>query len=180
MMFLLYYIGKWGINVEDINFKCVFILKEYFKKNSHLVEILDPGDLEKQSQRKYIFLGFKYNSNTLLVPLRTELPDMSKIGQVGFEVPSEEKPNAGLDYRKILIVNDSSYIENPPYWKIPTSQVKIINANYDTIKNQVKAYVDGYIKSAKKNRHLRDKKFRYSTLHNFHVELGIITLDKQK
>lgn len=159
--------------MEETIFKCVFIREEYFKKNKHLVEILDPGDLQKQTQRQYIFLGFKYNENTLLVPLRTEMPDMSKIGQVGYMVPSEEKPNAGLDYRKILIVNDDKYIENPPYWKIPSSQVKIINTNYDTIKNQVIAYVDGYIKSAKKNRHLRDKKFCYSTLHNFHSELGI-------
>ena len=159
--------------MEEINFKCVFILEEYFKKNNHLVEILDPGNLEKQAQRKYIFLGFKYNDNTLLVPLRTEMPDMSKIGQVGYRVPSEEKPNAGLDFRKILIVNDSRYIEIPHYWKIPSSQVRTINANYSTIKSQVISYVDGYIKSAKKNRHLRDKKFCYSTLHNFHSELGI-------
>lgn len=136
--------------MEETIFKCVFIREEYFKKNNHLVEILDPGDLQKQTQRQYIFLGFKYNENTLLVPLRTEMPDMSKIGQVGYMVPSEEKPNAGLDYRKILIVNDDTYIENPPYWKIPSSQVKIIDTNYDTIKNQVIAYVDGYIKSAKK------------------------------
>mgnify|MGYP000488778775 CR=1 FL=1 len=164
---------NWGNIMEQRMFKCVFIKQEYFQKNSDLVEILDPNNLEKQSQRKYIFFGFKYENNTILVPLRTNMPDISKIGQVGYKVPSEEKPNAGLDYRKMLIVNDNTYIEDPQYLKIPTSQVRIINANYDTIKNQIIAYLDGYIKSVKKGRHLRDKKFKYSTLHNFHDKLGI-------
>lgn len=165
--------------MEEINFKCVFICEEYFKKNNHLVEMLDPGNLQKQIQRKYIFLRFKYNENNLLVPLRTEMPDMSKLGQVGYRVPSEKRPNAGLDYRKILIVNDKKYIETPQYLKLPPSQKKIINTNYNTIKNQVIGYVTGYIKSANKNRHLRDKKFRFSTLRNFHAELGVNKVDKQ-
>lgn len=164
--------------MKDIKFKCVFIRELFFKTNSNLVEMLDPKDLEKQTQRKYIFLGFQYNGNTLLVPLRTNMPDISKLGQVGYMVPSEEKPYAGLDYRKILIINDSNYIEDPPYCKIPSSQKKVIDTNYDIIKKQVEAYVDGYIKSAKKNRHLRDKKYCYSTLHNFHEELGINNIDK--
>ncbi len=38
------------------------------------------------------------------------MSDISKLGQVGYKVPSEYKPNAGLDYRKILIINDENYI----------------------------------------------------------------------
>lgn len=156
-----------------MKFKCVFIIKEYFKNNKHFVEMLDPDNLIKQSNRKYIFLEFKYKENNLLVPLRSEMPDISKLGQVGYKVPSEYKPNAGLDYRKILIINDENYIEEPKYIKIPKSQVRIIETNYNIIEKQVIAYVDGYIKTVKKNRHLKDKKFCYSTLHNFHKELGI-------
>lgn len=135
--------------------------------------MLDPDNLTKQSNRKYIFLEVKYKENNLLVPLRSEMPDISKLGQVGYKVPSEYKPNAGLDYRKILIINDESYIEEPKYIKIPKSQVRIIDSNYNIIEKQVISYVDGYIKTVKKSRHLKDKKFCYSTLHNFHKELGI-------
>lgn len=156
-----------------MKFKCVFIVKEYFKNNKHFVEMLDSDNLIKQSNRKYIFLEFKYKENNLLVPLRSEMPDISKLGQVGYKVPSEYKPNAGLDYRKILIINDENYIEEPKYIKIPKSQVRIIETNYNIIEKQVIAYVDGYIKTVKKNRHLKDKKFCYSTLHNFYKELGI-------
>lgn len=170
MMFLLQYMK---VILKSMKFKCVFIIKKYFKNNKHFVEMLDPYNLTKQSNRKYIFLEFKYKENNLLVPLRSEMPDISKLGQVGYKVPSEYKPNAGLDYRKILIINDDNYIEEPKYIKIPKSQVRIIEANYNTIEKQVIAYVDGYIRTVKKNRHLKDKKFCYSTLHNFHKELGI-------
>lgn len=156
-----------------MKFKCVFIIKEYFKNNKHFVEMLDPGNSTKQSNRKYIFLEFKYKKNNLLVPLRSEMPDISKLGQVAYRVPSEYKPNAGLDYRKILIVNDETYIEKPKYIKIPKSQIRIIEKNYNDIEKQVISYVNGYVKAVKKNRHLKDKKFCYSTLHNYHNELAI-------
>lgn len=159
--------------MEGFNFSCIFIKEEYFNENTNLVEMLDPRDLEKQTQRKYVFLQFKHNGNNLLVPLRSEIPNLSYIGQVGYMAPTEGRPNAGLDYRKILIVNDIKYMETHTYLKIPASQAKIINNNFNSIKNQVIAYVDGYVKSANKNRHLRDKKFCFSTLHNFHTELGI-------
>ncbi|WP_221367048.1 hypothetical protein [Clostridium perfringens] len=157
------------------NFSCIFVKEEYFIENNDFVEMLDNNDLKKQTQRKYIYLNFKYKDNTLLVPLRTEMPNIRKLGQVGYSVPSTEKPNAGLDFRKILIINDSNYLEIPEYCKVPPSQANIINVKYETIKKQVESYVDGYIKSVKKNRHEKDKKYKFSTLHNYHLELGIIS-----
>ena len=161
-------------------FSCIFVKEKYFIKNSHFVEMLDSNDLKKQTQRKYIYLNFKYKDNTLLVPLRSEMPNIRELGQVGYSVPSTKKPNAGLDYRKILIINDSDYLEIPQYCRVPTSQMYIINEKYETIKKQVKSYVDGYIKSAKKNRHLKDKKYKFSSLHNYHLELGIISEIQQE
>lgn len=164
--------------MNGMKFKCVFIRQKYFNKNSHLVEMLDAGNVNKQSQRNYIFLGFEYNGNTLLVPLRSNIPDITKLGKVAYKVPSESRPNAGLDYRKILIVNDINDIEEPKYTKLAVSQQKIISNNFSIIKNEVINYIDGYIKSVNKNRHKRDKKYCFSTLHNFHNELGINKVDK--
>ena len=157
--------------MEDIN--VVFIREEYFNIHSCFEEMLDPTDRIKQSQRNHLFLNVKYEKNNLLIPFRTEMPNFHAIGKVGYNVPSEEKPNAGLDYRKILIVNDIKYLEMPEYCKIPMSQQKIISSNYEIIKKEVKNYIEGYIKSAKKERQYRDSKYRFSTLHNFHKELGI-------
>ena len=137
-----------------------------------MIEMLDPEDIIKNTQRKYIFLSVKYDGNTIFVPLRSVLPNLSN-ALIGFPVPSTERPNAGLDYRKALIINDLDYILMPTENTIPSSQQKILDANYETIEAQVIQYIKGYKKAALKNRHHKDCKFKFSTLHNFHKELNI-------
>ncbi len=162
--------------------KCtiVFIKEDFFQKNNHFREMLDSSNRGKQIKRKYIFLNIQYKNNNLFIPLRSNIPSNRKLGDIGYPVPSQEKSNAGLDFRKILIVNDSIYIDEPKIPKIPKSQQKIIEQNYKTIENKVIQYIDGYIKSVLKKRQNRDKKYKFSTLHNFHNELGIIRLLLQK
>ena len=151
----------------------VYVKEDYFKKNSHLVKILDPLDYEKQSRRCYLFLKVEYEGNNLLVPLKSKVEPIKKYGRVGHSVPSSDKPEAGLEYRKILILNDEEYLEKPEFCKIPVSQQHILNAEYDKIRAEVKAYVDGYVKAAIKNRIDREPKFRESSLINFNEELKI-------
>lgn len=162
--------------------KCnvVFIKEDYFKENSHFIELLDPFGTAKQTKRQYVFLNIQLENNNILVPLRSNLPSNKKNGNIGYPVPSAEKPNAGLDFRKILIVYDSSYIEIPEHPKIPKSQQHTIEQNYQAIENSVIQYIRGYIKSALKKRQKIDKKYRFSTLHNFHDELGINEVIAQK
>lgn len=156
-------------------YSIVLVSEEYFKKyNSTFIEMLDPTDMGKQTRRMYIFLKILIDGNNILVPLRTNLPDLRTYGLIGYPVPSEKKPNAGFDYRKMLIINDDKYINPVTELNIPSSQKNIINENYSTIVNQSKQYVKGYMKAVKKNRHLLDKKFKFSTLHNFHEELCLI------
>ena len=157
------------------DYRIVLITEEYFKKyNTTFIEMLDTSDLGKQARRMYLFLSILIDGNNILVPLRTTLPDIKTYGLIGYPVPSEKKPHAGLDYRKMLIINDDRYLNPVSELNIPSSQKKIINENYKIIVTQIKQYVRGYIKAVKKNRHLLDKKFRFSTLHNFHEELCLI------
>lgn len=156
----------------------VFIKEEYFRKNSGFEEMLDPFDLIKQTQRQYIYINVQYKNNNVLVPLRKKLPGDNP--KLYIPVPSESKPNAGLDYRKILIVNNSTYIENPTEQKISNSQLNIITAKYDVIEKAVTSYIDGYIKTANKNREHIEYDYKFSTLHNFQKELGIIKNNKSK
>lgn len=149
----------------------VFIKEDYFKSNSGFVEMLDPYDIQKQTSRQYLYVHVQYKGNKVSVPLRRNLPGNNP--KLYYPVSSQSRPNAGLDYRKMLIVNDESNIEVPTEQRLATSQVKIINDNYDTIEKAVISYIDGYIKSASKNREHRDYDYSYSTLHNFQKELGI-------
>lgn len=155
----------------------VFIKEEYFRKNSSFKEMLDPFDLTKQTQRQYLYINFQYKNNNILIPLRKNLPGVNS--KLYYPVPSETKPNAGLDYRKILIINNSTYIEIPTEQKLTQAQSKIIINNYDTIEKAVINYIDGYIKAANKNREYLEYDYKFSTLHNFHTEL-LITKIKSK
>ena len=159
--------------MRDVKFETTYIKEQYFKNNSHFVKMLDHFDIDKQIRRCYLFLKVQYENNNLLVPLKTHVTPIKKYGIIGYSVPAADKPEAGLDYRYILIINDENYLEKPQFCRIPTSQQNILNKEYDKIKNEVVAYVNGYVTAAVKGRVQREPKFRESSLQNFHAELMI-------
>lgn len=157
---------------KNINY--VFIKEDYFIKNSKFTKMLDPGNEKKQSKRGYLFIELEYENNKIYVPLRNNLgPENRPFGKIGFQVPSSERPDAGLDYRYILIVNDNSFIEQVETQKIPNSQYNIIFNNYETICNEVISYIEKFVKVAIKNRIDKEALFRESSLINFTKELKI-------
>lgn len=181
-MFIFIY--KEEISINKPNYQIVFIKEQFFIDYPNLKRILDLDDSKKRTHRKYLFLKFQYKGNNLLVPLRKNLNPLKKIGkryvEIGYPVPSTLYPDAGLDFRNIMIINDNSYLEFAIQPKIPSSQHKILNNDLDIISQKVYRYVDGYIKSAIKNRVDREYKYRFSTLCNFHIELKIEELRNEK
>ena len=151
-----------------------FIKEEYFKINSCYINMLDPGNTAKQSRRSHLCICININNNRIFVPLRNNLGEpMRKFGKIGFSVPTLKRPNAGLDYRHCLIINDDSFIEWSEIAKLPQAQRTIISNNYEAITKEVHTYVSRYIKVARKHRELKEPLFRNSSLMNFHKELGI-------
>ena len=125
------------------NHNIVLISERYFEKyNSKFIEMLDVANIKKQSNRMYLFLKIKIDENNILIPLRTNLPKLGN-AVVGYHVPSKSKPNAGFDYRKMLIVDDE-YIIPVENLNIPNSQQKIILEKYEVIETQVKTYIKNY------------------------------------
>ncbi|MSU02147.1 hypothetical protein [Tissierella pigra] len=155
------------------NYKLVFIKNEYFEDYPELKEILK-SHKKDESNRIYFFLNIQYKNNNIFIPLRSEIDLTRSIGTIGFPIPGEKRPNAGLDYRKILIINDISYIEFPPHNIIPRSQEKLIIQSINTIQSQVIDYIKGYEKSFLKNRTTKDKKYKFSSLCNYHKELELV------
>lgn len=153
---------------------CCFIKEQYFLDNPDLINMLDPGNTNKQSKRTHLCIEMVINDNTVYIPLRNNLGNpIRKFGKIGFAVPSNKRPNAGLDYRYSLIINDKSYIESHTVQKLPDAQYKVIGQNYDIIKREMTDYISKYIKAARKKRHMIEPLFRLSSLVNFHKELGI-------
>lgn len=150
----------------------IYVINDFYKDNNDLEEIIYPK--ENGNDRPYYFLSIKYKDNNIFVPLRSNLPDFKKAGgKIGYPVPSNKRPNAGFDFRKLLIINDLEYIKTDRYIKVAPSQQRIIRANKSTIETQVIDYIKGYEKSFKKNRTKRDNKYVYSSLCNYHEELAL-------
>ena len=157
-----------------VNKNCCYIKTEYFSAHSDLVKVLDPGDVDKQSKRTYVFVKVDLDCNSFYLPLRNNLGnEIRPYGRIGHSVPSEKRPNAGLDYRYALIVNDTSYIEPHTSQKLPDTQYKIITDDYNKIVMEFSVYLRRYKKTAMKHRVDREPLFRESSLANFHEDLGI-------
>lgn len=150
-----------------------YILQTYYVKHPDLIKILDFDNPKKHDVRTHLCLNIKYNNNNILIPLRKKLGDPIRLyGKIGFSVPTETKPLAGLDYRYVMIINDCSYLKfDVP--RIPNSQIKKILDNYNDIESDIIEYIESYIRVAKKNRVQRTARFRESSLINFHNELKI-------
>ena len=79
-----------------------FVKRSYFEDHPDLVKILDVNDSYKQSRRTHLCLMIERNENKFYIPLRNNLGDpIRKYGRIGHSVPSEKRPNAGLDYRYV-------------------------------------------------------------------------------
>jgi len=116
------------------------------------------------------FCALKCGGKFLLVPLRTNLLIKARYGiKTGFLVPKDSKPNAGLDYTKIVIV-EGSYIEGAERI-INNNQRRTISENINTIKEEVLKYLNGYVEY--KNNNTNHFLYQFCTLKYFHEELGL-------
>lgn len=155
----------------------VFVLNSFFEREfSDPKEVLDKtkGKDDRES-RVYVCLKFEWEANTFLIPLRRDLANMPThpvLKKACYPVPSTTKANAGLDFRKIIIINDESLYRIDEA-KISAKQRNIIQKNFDEIKSLAIAYIEGFKKAAKKNRQKRETLYKFSALNNFLEELGI-------
>lgn len=150
----------------------VYIRAQYFEERETYKKMLDPENVKKQSQRLY--LKVYYGENMLLIPFRSRLgAEVRPYGKIGFALPTSSRPEAGLDYRNMLIVNEEKYIEPAKKRKAPAAQRRAIDAHRESIKREAISYVNGYVRMARKERVEKEAKYRESSLCNFHAELKI-------
>lgn len=148
--------------------KLCYIKDAFFEEHQSLVKILDPGKLHKQSRRTHLCVEIDIDNNKYYIPLRNNLgKPIRKYGRIGHAIPSQKRPNAGLDYRYALVINDERYIESPEEQRIPNSQYRIIKNDYKQIKHEFETYVRGFKKAVKKKRVQKEPLYRESSLINF-------------
>ena len=107
------------------------------------------------------------------VPFRTYLNHNQ--GFHFYPKPLSNGENPGIDYSKMLIIKDDSYIGQLSI--IDASQMVCFNKNIATIQREIFEYLEGYINHVSGINVLHpisfNRKYKYSTLKYFHSELGI-------
>jgi len=151
-----------------MNLVLCYIKKEYFEEHKDYIKLLDTGHSNKQSKRAHMCILIEQDNNKYFIPLRNNLgKDIRVYGRIGHLVPSIKRPNAGLDYRYTLIINEEKYIEYPNEQRIPDSQIKIIDREMANIINEFNVYIKGFKKCVRKKRELKEPLYKESSLLNF-------------
>lgn len=152
---------------------------EFFNANfEDSAQIVDIYDSAKQESRIYLKYYHQGDGLFLLVPLRKKIDHLkrnSKLSKTYYSVPSNTKPDAGLDYTKMLvfrdeslfIVNDTNNDEQGEYINFASSQERIIRNNIEEIHLQINWYYEKFKKARSKNRLSRDLLFKFTTLKEF-------------
>ena len=106
--------------------------------------------------------------------------DVRKFSRIGHPIPSKGRPDAGIDYRYALIINDPWYIEIPASQRIPNSQYQKLLTDIADIETEFQQYLSGFMKAAKKGRIVREPLYRESSLCNFLDELGLSKINSNQ
>jgi protein AbiQ len=154
--------------------KLVKLDNSFYKDNAHLKEALDNhgGNWTSSKVRGYGIVVIKINNLTFAIPLRSNIRHKASYivkrntGQGGF--------GKGLDYSKALLITNRSYILSNEPFMIPPDEHKRLSNKGAYIRSSFEKYVYKYIAAVKKNDQniLRSNLYRYSTLQNYHRELG--------
>ncbi|WP_322906949.1 type III toxin-antitoxin system TenpIN family toxin [Paenibacillus campi] len=154
--------------------KIVFhqLTPEFYQENIHLSETLFKYGQDKG--RGYGILLVATKGYRFAIPLRSKMNIRHKHNfTTKIHAPEGTRVRHGLDYTKALIISEDRFIatrdfllaEKNDYLKIAKSEHKIIN--------EFEAFIDKYIHAVHKNDENILREYRYSTLQNYHVELGL-------
>lgn len=137
---------------------------QFYNDNQGLEEALDGSNRGKV--RGYGIVVIDIKGLTFGIPLRSHLNH-----KFGFVSERSDEGNKGLDYTKALLIQKDEYIARA--YKIPTLEFTHLNDNKEKIQNDFIKFVERYVEAIKKGDQNVLRNYRYSTLKNYHKELGI-------
>lgn len=148
---------------------------EYFNQNGNL-KINNKTVTEglKKETRPYIegtLIADK--DNTYFIPFRTHInqrfAELYENAILSLATP--KNPNAGLDFTKMIIV-DNKVDLRVEKTGVDTEQFKLLVSKQPELWNKAENYVEGYKREIMNGESLSPQ-YRYTTLQNFHHELGL-------
>lgn len=140
----------------------------FFQENSHLVEVLDKDKSgvwisSAVKQRGYGVVLIELKGLRFGIPLRSHMNH-----NFGFKT----KEGKGLDYSKAVLLSKDEYISEQPFL-IPSDEFVQISDRVRFITQQFEKYVGKYIEGVTRADTNILRPYRFSTLQNYHKELGL-------
>jgi len=133
------------------------INQAFFTQNNGLIEALD----EKAGRGYGIAVVTIGNGLKFGIPLRSNMKHKE-----GFTTVERK----GLDYSKAILIDNDAHIGST--FKIPADEYKKIQDREHFITGKFQKYVEKYIRSVKKADANVLREYRFSTLQNYHAQLG--------
>lgn len=142
----------------------------FYDENTHLVEVLDKTGAHWDASGKtrgYGIVIIELNGLRFGIPLRSHIWKGNKHCFI-------TKDRKGLDYSKAVLLAKADYVSNVPF-QIPNDEIKKLRDKEHIIGKQFGKYVERYVKYASEDppSMVLQREYRFSTLVNYHVELGI-------
>ncbi|SCZ68593.1 protein AbiQ [Epibacterium ulvae] len=144
------------------------LLPVFYNNNNHLSETLDGTGTPGEKNRGYGIVVIEVNNGMRFgIPLRSNLNHKHGFKTIG---------GKGLDYSKAVLIGNAVFIGQP--FKIPHDEYVKIKDREHFITSRFQKYVERYIVLANKgDNNALQQSYRYTTLVNYHAELGITLPD---
>lgn len=149
----------------------------------HVDEVLQKGS------RPYGYLRYSYNNLNFLIPLRSHLNSQMINKKFALLYEMNDDVSKGLDFTKLLIVNENVAVNSRHTYQLTSrAEFNFYNERENMIRDMLKNMIKKYIricanleKMIKLNEDISNtatlknvlRPYRYSTLINYHHELGI-------
>ncbi|MDV7431417.1 type III toxin-antitoxin system TenpIN family toxin [Acinetobacter baumannii] len=147
------------------------LTEEFYNNNPNLVEALDGGWSAAAKVRGYGIVVISINSLTFGIPLRSHV----RHKQAFFTDITQDPKGAtrkGLDFSKAVLIQEDRYLDTASF-KIPVNEFDRIQDNHQHIVDKFTKYVEKYMRAVSKSDENILRIYSYSTLKNYHKELGL-------
>jgi len=137
---------------------------DFYSNNKHLTETLDGTGARGEKNRGYGIVVIEVNNGMLFgIPLRSNLNHKHGFKTFG---------GKGLDYSKAVLIENTALVGQP--FKIPNNEYIKIKDREHFITSRFQKYVERYIVLVNKgDKNALQQSYRYTTLVNYHDELGL-------
>ena len=138
----------------------------FYTENTHLVEVLDKdkhGNWTQAKTRGYGIAICEHRGLRFGIPLRSN---------INHSFCHKTNGSKGLDFTKAVLLTKDSYISKNPFI-IPSLEHKEILDKSHHISKMFSKYVEVYVKGHQKADANILRVYKFSTLQNYHAELGI-------